>query len=178
MITNNYINALFGQCTDAPLKLISYSGAIRYTMYYAVLQQMKNLSFWFCFDNVFNNANLGNAGYHVVFGSGNNPATPNDYTMDFITGLTATVVKSVDNDDNGASSTAVFTITNTNSNEVTISEVGIFSSLYTRLTPDAVGASGSVPFLMERTVLDTPVTIPAGGVGQVTYTIRRNYPTA
>ena len=30
---------------------------------------------------------------------------------------------------------------------------------------------------VERTVLETPVTIPAGGVGQVTYTIRMNYPT-
>lgn len=29
---------------------------------------------------------------------------------------------------------------------------------------------------INRTVFDTPVTIAAGGVGQVTYTIRMNYP--
>ena len=175
MITNNYLSALFGYATNAPLRMVDYKGNTRYGICYSTRQA--GLEFTYCMDNVFNNINLGNAMNNVVFGSGNEPATSNDYTMAFITGLTATLVKSVASDDNGASSTGVFTITNSNSNEVTISEVGIFSKLYTRGTADATGASYSGPFLLERTVLDTPVTIPAGGIGQVTYTIRMNYPT-
>lgn len=59
------------------------------------------------------------------------------------------------------------TITNNNETDITIGEVGIVYQ---------TGSSYSV--LFERTVLESPITIPAGGVGQVTYTIRMNYPTA
>ena len=61
---------------------------------------------------------------------------------------------------------AVLTITNNNATDITIGEVGI------------VYQGSNTAALLERTVLDSPITIPAGGVSQITYTIRMNYPTA
>lgn len=109
----------------------------------------------------------------VVFGTGTAPVTFDDYTLSGteITSYTysRTVTKSVD--ELGMSITGLYTITNTSNESFTIGEVGL------RCTYN--GSSGSSNIIMiERTVLESPVTIPAGGVGQVTYTIRMNYPTA
>ena len=110
----------------------------------------------------------------VVFGDGDTPVSFDDYKLsgnvvDTITG-TAAINHAVD--DNGITSTGLYTLTNTSDTEITIREVGLFSRV--SLSP----TGGIKPVMYERTVLDSPVTIPAGGVGQVTYTIRMNYPTA
>lgn len=178
MITNNYLSALFGTSTHAPLRMVDYAGNVKYSFFYNNASQLRALSLWYCMDTVYLNQTIPNMTGGVIFGSGDEPATPNDYTMDYIQGLTTTVNKTFADDDNGASCTAVYTITNTNANDVTISEVGIFSKIQTRATADATGGANYGPYLLEHTVLDTPVTIPAGGIGQVTYTIRMNYPTA
>jgi hypothetical protein len=104
----------------------------------------------------------------VYFGDGDTPPTVDDYTLSgnvLTTGsATVKVTKNFDND--GITITGLYTITNTGDTDFTIREVGLFLN------------QGYNRYLMERTVLDTPVTIPAGGIGQVTYTIRFNYPTA
>lgn len=108
----------------------------------------------------------------VRFGDGDTPPTRDDYKLsgNVITGFTSTYAKTVSKqDENGFTVTALHTITNNNSNEITIREVGKFSRTQY--------ASGSyTQYLLDRTVLDTPVTIPAGGIGQVEYTITFNYP--
>ena len=105
----------------------------------------------------------------VMFGTNSTPPTFEDYTINN-SGITVTgaLDKTVNINDNGGI-TAVLncTLTNTGEAEITISEVGLKASFTN---------TGSV--LFDRTVLDTPVTIPAGGVGQVEYTITFNYPTA
>ena len=109
----------------------------------------------------------------VVFGTGTTPPTIDDYCLsgDLITGISCSAVVSNADDDNGVTTTAVYTVTNANSEDITIGEIGLMASL------DNTSSSDKKAFI-ERTVLDTPITIPAGGVGQVTYTIRMNYPTA
>ena len=113
-------------------------------------------------------------GDRVEFGDGDTPPTLNDYKLsgNTITGCTVSFTKTVDNqDENGFTVTAIHTITNGNSSEITIREVGRYSH--------AQYASGSYGnYLIDRTVLDTPVTIPAGGIGQVEYTITFKYPWA
>ena len=113
-----------------------------------------------------------NQGYNgskggVVFGDGNTPATAEDYKLagNIITGFTATanLARSIDN--GVAQIVATYTINA--SSEVTIKEIVAFAS---------TGGNGT--YIVDRTVLDTPVTIPADGVGQVVYTITFNYPTA
>ena len=103
----------------------------------------------------------------VVFGDGDTPATAEDYKLagNIITGITANanLTRSINN--GVAQIVAIYTITA--SSEVTIKEITAFTT-----------SGGSDYYIVDRTVLDTPVTIPAGGVGQVVYTITFNYPTA
>ena len=117
----------------------------------------------------FNNSFPGNG---VSFGDGSVPPTLDDYTLSGspITTLSITSAVIVSNNEDDASITGVYTITNTGSDEVTIREVAMFRSV-PRYT------SGNFTIMLDRTVLDNPVTIPAGGIGQVTYTIRLNCPT-
>lgn len=108
----------------------------------------------------------------IVFGDGSAPVTPDDYTLsgNIISGITASCTVSNELVDNVSTTKSIITITNGNDSDITISEVGLMAK--TSLSDNA-----KYSFLTERTVLDTPVTIPAGGIGQVTYTIRFNYPT-
>ena len=111
----------------------------------------------------------------VIFGTGDTVATIEDYklsgeiitNLDFITNVSANVTN------DNYSVTATYTITNNNANEVTIREVGAIGKI-------SGGSTIGTQYigLLERTVLDTPVTIPAGGVGQVEHTITFNLPTA
>ena len=103
----------------------------------------------------------------VVFGDGDTPATAEDYKLagNIITGIVATanLARSIDN--GVAQIVATYTINA--SSEVTIKEITAFTN-----------AGVSNYYIVDRTVLDEPVTIPAGGIGQVVYTITFNYPTA
>ena len=103
----------------------------------------------------------------VIFGNGDTPATAEDYKLagNIITGITASAALARSFNDGMAQIVATYTITA--SSEVTIKEIAAFASS---------GSNGI--YMVDRTVLDTPVTIPAGGVGQVVYTITFNYPTA
>jgi hypothetical protein len=179
MITQSYINLLIGQATNAPMPIVDYNGNTRYAAYASTAGQADGLSLYEMMENPYKNTSLNSVVNNVVFGAGNAVPTIDDYTInDFISGLTVTVQRTWIADDNGGSVTAVYTITNPKSEDVTISEIGLFSKTSTRATADTNGLNVYTPVLCDRTVLDTPVTIPAGGIGQVTYTIRMNYPTA
>lgn len=104
----------------------------------------------------------------VILGDGDLPVTLDDYKLSgsVITGITASVAFSPSLEETGATASGLLTITNGNADSVTIKEIGICASISNTI------------LMVERTVLDSPVTIPAGGVGQITYTIRMNYPTA
>ena len=111
-----------------------------------------------------------------VVGNGTVEATINDYCLsgDIITNIASTVKTSCQADEEGLSKTAIWTITNNNSEAITIGEIACVGGYKSSTSSNIQSPS---PMLIERTVLENPVTIPAGGVGQVTYTIRMNYPT-
>lgn len=102
----------------------------------------------------------------VVFGMSDEAPTYNDYFLkgDIITTISGSGVVTLSEDENGCEWSVVHTLVNTGENDITIKEVGYIGG-YSKYA------------MLERTVLDSPVTIPPGGVGQVTYTIRMNYPT-
>lgn len=120
--------------------------------------------------------------YGVAFGTGNAPVTIDDYKFSGET-VTNFTVSSVYNrssaiDGTETINTRTYTITNNNDFDITIGEVGFFAGA-------SIQTSWSKPnyvyhnpiYMLERTALETPITIPAnGGVGQVTYTIRMEYP--
>ena len=105
----------------------------------------------------------------VIIGTGTTPPALDDYCLsgDLITTFTGSVNITQELTDDGVSYTALYTITNIGTESFTIGEIGMYG-----------GVTSGVAVLLERTVLDSPITIPAGSVGQVTYTIRFNYPTA
>ena len=110
----------------------------------------------------------------VLFGTGDTPASLDDYKLagDVIQNINASVYKTYSYSEAQPSLKALYTITNNNEATITIKEVAL------NLQFDYTSSGSSTGCVIDRTVLDTPVTIPAGGVGQVEYTITFNLPTA
>lgn len=106
----------------------------------------------------------------VVFGTGDTAPTFDDYKLSgsIVTAINAGASVETTFDDDGCTFVGTYNISNTGSEEITIKEVGLILR----------SAYNNSAILVERTVLDTPLTIPAGGIGQVVYTIRMDYPTA
>jgi hypothetical protein len=117
-------------------------------------------------------ANIGSA-TGTIIGTGTTPPALDDYCLSgtMITAFTSSSNISKGSDEQGDYLEALHTITNTGSEPFTIGEIGLVGR-----SSNATNASSR--FLFERTVLDEPVTIPAGGVGQVTHKIRMIFPVA
>ena len=170
MLTNNaYVSMLSCFLPDAIIdpQLITQTNGHHPTSY----TNLRRLGFNFAISSATLKTSID--GTCIVFGDGDATPTINDYNLsgNLITGIvssTSTVRKS-----NGVEKR--FTVTNNNSNEIIIKEICYFSQAGWR---SDLGSTSGVILLLDRTVLDTPVTIPAGGVGQVVYTITLNYPTA
>lgn len=115
---------------------------------------------------------IGDTNLGIIIGTGDTPVTPDDYKLSgsMITAFAGSVASSCAVDENGTTLTALCTITNSSSQSITIREVGL-------LGKEKSSPSTSSTILVERTVLDAPLTIDPGGVGQLTYTIKLNYPT-
>lgn len=116
------------------------------------------------------NTKIGSVG--VVLGDGTAEVSKDDYKLsgNVISTISASATEQSTYDDGQAVKSMVYTITNTGTTPITISEIGYYGN---------VGDTSSYsPALLERTLLETPLTIPAGGVGQIIYTIRMNNPTA
>lgn len=107
----------------------------------------------------------------IVLGTGTTPPTIHDYRLEsqITSGLTSQVSTLVDEDNNRIYK---ITLISTSEDPITIGEIGIMGGFY------ASERSGYNYALIERTVLDEPVTIPAGEIGIVEYTIRMQMPEA
>ena len=109
----------------------------------------------------------------IKVGSGTTPATANDYNLgsQITSGISGSISRnrSVDSNGNPIASLLV-TITNTGSAPVTIGEIGYFAEVRVSATSDQT--SGSTGYTMiDRTVLDNPITIPASGAATITYAL-------
>lgn len=136
-----------------------------------------------CEDDVgpIQNMNIYNAkvaeGVGVYFGSGTTPATPDDYKLEnpITTGLSVVAPAGVSftRGDGYDEYSVTFGVT-ASTDQVTITEVGLKSCSYIYIAPGTQANTYNYA-LFDRTVLDAPITIPAGQSKQVTYTIRFNY---
>jgi hypothetical protein len=118
-----------------------------------------------------NSFTTGTTSAGIVIGSGTTPATINDYKLEsqITSNISVSVVK---NSDDNYNRSLTLTVSNLNNSPLTIGEIGTVCNAY-------IGAeSGSCACLMDRTVLDEPITIPANGVGKVTYTTGFEIPVA
>lgn len=115
------------------------------------------------------NKTAGDVYYGVCFGSGTTPATEDDYCMegDLFTNYTYSQTYEYGN----GSVTYKYTLTNNGDEPFTIGEIGIVTNVTSAVAGNTTGYRSMV--LLERTVLESPITIPAnGGVGQIAYTLK------
>ena len=114
--------------------------------------------------------------YGVSFGTGTTPADASNYKLESILNTTQISVAnpsavSYSQFDTHDEHSVTFGVTNKTAEAITISEIGLTAIPY-----KGSSSSGITNYaLVDRTVLDTPVTIPAGQSKQITYTIRFNY---
>ena len=105
----------------------------------------------------------------VSFGTGTKPSTVSDYVLESILGDTQISVPtpstvSYSRGDAFDEYSVSFGVTNITAEAITISEVGLTA------TPKSTNY-----VLVDRTLLDVPVTIPAHETKHIAYTIRFNY---
>lgn len=102
----------------------------------------------------------------IAFGSGTTPPQKTDYKLEnhITTGLTYSGNNT--NQTDGVTNW-VQTVQNTSTAQITITEVGLFS-MYSR------DGSSFIPYLLTRTVLDTPVVLQPNDVKTFTITIDYN----
>ncbi len=102
----------------------------------------------------------------VCFGTGTAEPTEDDYTitqkvMNAGSGMSVTCGVA----QNGNTWTGTYTIINSGTADVTISEVGLYGTIM-------YSSNSYYCYLIDRTLLEEPITIPAnGGVGQIVYTV-------
>lgn len=112
----------------------------------------------------------------IAVGSGDTPPTENDYALEAkINGLTGSVnPASVNNVVYDAENEVLnfyvdLTLTNSTSDPVTIKEIGFYGFTYYGSTIGQAPGNTRVPALIDRTLLETPVTIPAGEAAVIRY---------
>lgn len=112
------------------------------------------------------------AGFCV--GSGTTAATENDSNLvnQITSGLTANIQQNphLDENDNPVVDFDLM-ITNTSASPIVIGEIGFRQNLYTATAADGTSLTNRL-FLIDRTVLDSPVTIEAGAYAVIRYTMK------
>lgn len=128
-------------------------------------------------DGVWPAINYDGYNYGIKAGSGTTAPTEDDYKLEsfladivdniivFRTSGNVMITRGYTNDTPYI--TFSITVTNTSANAVTISEIGMFGWAAVSIA----GTASMTTVMLDRTLLDTPVTIPAGDTGLVTYTI-------
>ena len=117
------------------------------------------------------------ASYGVAFGSSNTAATENDYTLGSqVTGITVSTTPSVETVFDSVNYRYIakldYVVQNNTGSDVTIKEIGFFIRFLSATTRGGTPSSTSAnrtSIMMDRTVLDSPVTIPSGTAGVVRY---------
>lgn len=114
------------------------------------------------------------------FGTGNTAPTAEDSTLsgNFIPPANyacSASVKTLQNTHECLEVEAVYTITNTSAEAITIGEVFLADWMGGKVNSN--GSQRYCPVMLDRARLESPVTIEPGDVGIVTYTVRMNYST-
>ena len=112
-------------------------------------------------------------GIHV--GTGDTAATEDDYKLEtqITSGMSAGSATPTYNVDGSGNPYLeyLFTLTNTTSSDIVVREIGYVQSLRVANTQGG-SANTSAYFLFDRTVLDTPVTVPANDSAAIKYRLK------
>lgn len=169
MLTKNFYNAVMTYLTNTIITngFVRHDGTVGNTR-----TNMKQAYLWSAMKTLQLSAPSTFSTVGVRIGTGVTPATADDYTLDSIITSGLTVVNpsavTVTVENGAVAAYASYTLTNTGTTAVAISEIGLFCSEY--------DASSYLTMLMDRTVLEEPIVINPGEAKPITYTIRFNYP--
>jgi hypothetical protein len=166
------IKSEYGETNGGSTSLYGYYGMA--TALYQGHMVRKSISSLRASSTSYVTTNQGSEG--VYFSTGGEPESPTNCAIsgDIITTYSSTHKITYSFDENGATTTVVYTITNTGTDAFTIGEIGVIGYMNTK--HNSKTRYYIEYFLWDRTVLETPVTIEPGGVGQVTYTLRNVLP--
>lgn len=181
MLTNNFKKILFKYIfgfsatgeDDPPINfsniptLISISGSSRHISISDYGYDSGARGIWFSTVNSLSTLNTTptNGRGYIVLGSGTTEPTPEDYRLEsqITTNLSC---DSVSVSRNTTVKTYTATFSNSGTSDITVTEIGYVSRFaWAYNTGDYIYDD----FLMDRTVLETPITIPAGESRTVTY---------
>ena len=166
MLTKNFYSFMRAALQKTLAEFTKTDGTTKTTDLYNSKAPLEIMNSWY--DGV------ANVKYGVSFGTGTTPADVSNYCLENIltsTQITVSIPSAVSysRGDNYDEYSVSFGVTNKITEAITVSEVGLTAAPYYS------GGSSDVCVLVDRTVLDTPITIPAGQSKQITYTIRFNY---
>lgn len=171
MITNGFKNLMkqvlsSGGNSEGLLPIKDVGGTIRYLADYTAYPYTVNTGFSLV---------AANAGISV--GSGNTASTDGTYQLEttITSGLSGsvTVSKTVDQNDN-SSIILELSLTNTSGSDITIKEIGYKQTFSASATQSGTTTDDYV-FLIDRTVLSSPLTIAASGTALIQYTLTTKY---
>ncbi len=121
---------------------------------------------------------LNNTSIGIHVGTGDTAATEDDYMLESLitSGLTGaiTVIKGMDTNDLPYV-TYNLVLTNTTSSDIVVKEIGMYQQESCGASAGATSSLSNRVFMVDRTVLDTPVTVPAGGNAAIFYTLKTSY---
>jgi len=123
--------------------------------------------------NLYRNVTFSN-GSGIIVGNGDTPATEDDYALEskITSGLTASnSTYTFGVDDGNPYLEYLFTLTNTTGADIVVKEIGYVQPLQSATTSGG-NASSSGNYLIDRTVLSTPVTVPANGSAAIKYRLK------
>lgn len=159
MLTNNYYAILANSYAKPTTKIqLTDSSGAKFTQY----------------EDEWAELNFGSAGNStILFGTGTTPPTRDDYTLSGtkIEGLTQqNMIGSYEMLDDGIKITKILFMNNSGTEDVTIGEIAwITGMISTSMT------YGRDDILLDRTLLEEPITIPVGGTAQINYSIFFKY---
>ena len=175
MITKNFktILALIlesnNYSSDSVLAVKNTAGAIRYIGCY-----FNNYNFPVAINHAMQ-INSTQTAQGVYVGTGSTAPTADDYKLEAViaSGITASDPSryvNVDSDGNPYIQ-LIYTLTNTTSSDITINEIGYIQTMRTSNTAGTSATAASY-LMLDRTVLSTPVTVPANGTAAIKYTLK------
>lgn len=168
MITRN-LKALLSVCLQSSTNVMSFTRAV------SVNGDVYYLSNNFAFPaSRTETYTLTNTAAGVSFGTGTKSESAEDYQLQntITSGINVVLTSRETYFNEGKPSLLYrFTITNTSGNSITITEVGYKQTVKGSPTPERVETS-DVVCLLDRTLLETPLTIAAGDAGVLVYELK------
>lgn len=147
------------------------------------VKNVSNSTFYISSGSSLNMGNLGSSlqttatSAGISVGSGDTAATDEDYNLasTITSGLSGTITNTHGMDSDKPYVTYNVVLSNSTAADIVVKEIGAKINIPCQSSAGATGSSSNKVCLIDRTVLSTPVTVPAGGNAAILYTLKTSY---